>query len=535
MSAREQPVGMTVGDPYRLGRRIGAGNMGTVFDAHHMRLERRCVVKVMNSETADSAEAVARFHSQAEIASRLAHQNLVRVVDFGTAPSGEPFLVMERLEGEDLGRRLQRTRLVDPAMAAHICRQVAAALAAAHDRGVVHGAVKPSNIFLVPREGELDLVKVLDCGTAQVQNARTLKHPSALEDTLPYVAPEQAGAGGEARAIDPQTDQWGLACVAWHMVTGRPPFAGEDATALLYQVAYEDPLPPPEGVSVPQPVMKVLRQALSRRPDNRFADITAFARALVEVAGTPPAPPKPVVRDTAPAPTAATSPAKQKSNGKKKPAPAQAPPRTTLLGMPTMLAPSEPVFLPGVSHRAEPRSARGARTTAAAQTRVQGLRVRTSQDSPAEAPTEPGSEPDRDPGQATLTSSSESAGSWGALRKRATAMPRRKWMLVSALPVGLAVALLISWSLGDRRPPVSVERTPTTPPVGSTESTPTSGPRKGGSRAVIVPLASRPRGPVVTNRRRSRLSRAKRAALVAKARRADNRARERGANRRRNR
>jgi eukaryotic-like serine/threonine-protein kinase len=515
MNAREQPVVLTVGDPYRLGRRIGAGNMGSVYDAHHLRHEKRCVVKVMNRATADSSEAVARFHSQAEIASRLAHQNLVRVLDFGTASTGEPFLVMERLEGEDLARRLHRVTRLDPPLVAHICRQVAAALAAAHDRGVVHAALKPTNVFLVPRKDDLDVVKVLDCGTAQVENARALVHPGMVpgivEDTLPYVAPEQAGAGTEARTIDHRTDQWALACVAWHMVTGHPPFAGDDATTLLYQIAYEDPLPVPDDIVVPMPVMKVLRQALEKRPDNRYADVTAFARALVEVAGTLTPPPK----------GALTPPPKAKSAPRKK---AEAAPRPTLLGMPT-LAPSEPVFLPGVSRRASPKQARGSRASSAAQTRVQGLRVRTNQDVVAEVQGDTPVEPTRVPVSSTPppSPSAPSSSRWAGLRGRAAAMPRRRLMLLSALPVGVALVLLISWSVGGGPPPVNVDRAATPSPAPATTSRPgTTG------RPVIVPIASRSRGPVAGSRRRARASRAKRAALMAKARRAESRRDRRG-------
>jgi serine/threonine protein kinase len=514
MNAREQSVGLTVGDPYRLGRRIGVGNMGAVYDAHHLRHEKRCVVKVMNSATADSSEAVARFHSQAEIASRLAHQNLVRVLDFGTAASGEPFLVMERLEGEDLARRLQRTTRLEPAMAAHICRQVAAALAAAHDRGVVHAALKPTNIFLVPRENDLELVKVLDCGTAQVENARALVHPAShaglLQDTLPYVAPEQAGAGNEARTIDHRTDQWALACVAWHMVTGRPPFAGEDATALLYQIAYEDPLPVADDVQISTPalaaVMKVLRQALEKRPDSRFSDVTAFARALVDVTGPLTPPPK----------------AKPTPTSRKKAA--EAAPRATLLGMPAVMAPSEPVFLPGVSRRTSPKQPRASRASAAAQTRVQGLRVRTSQEAQQESQGDTPPDPTSLPPARPTPSPAPAVSGWAALRDRAAALPRRRWMLMGALPVGVALVLLFGWSMGSRRPPVSVDRAPAAPSPAPT----TTGPRPGTGRPVIIPIASRSRGPVAGSRRRARASRAKRAALLAKTRRAESRRDRRG-------
>ena len=192
---RELPVSTTVGDSYRLVRRIGEGAQGAVYEARHVQQDRRCAVKIIDGSDTDGTEALASFQSRAETASRFSHPHLVRVIDFGTTSVGQPYLVMEYLEGEDLGQRLRRLGRSQPPMVSHVIRQIALALSALHEQGLAHLALKPTNVFLPSGEADPNFVKLLDFGTAQVENARSLGHASMLEDTLPYVAPNRpAGA-----------------------------------------------------------------------------------------------------------------------------------------------------------------------------------------------------------------------------------------------------------------------------------------------------------------------------------------------------
>src|SRR5215467_15561662 len=125
-------VGTVLGDAYRLTRLVGQGGIGPVYEGVQTRLNKRIAVKVMARELAASTEALARFRREAEVTSQLGHPHIVQVFDFGTAPGGEPYLVMEFLEGEDLEQRLRRVGRIAPAAAAHIVKQIAAALAATH-------------------------------------------------------------------------------------------------------------------------------------------------------------------------------------------------------------------------------------------------------------------------------------------------------------------------------------------------------------------------------------------------------------------
>ena len=282
-------VGTVLEGAYRITRLIGQGGMGAVYEAVQLRLNKRVAVKLMASNLAADHEALLRFHREAEITSRLGHPHLVNVVDFGQAESGEPYLVMEYLEGEDLDHRLRRVSRMSIESVVHVVRQVASALNATHDQGIVHRDLKPGNIFLVQVPGELDFVKVLDFGISKMMAARTrLTKARSTPGTPAYMSPEQAT--GMVDQVDHRVDQWALACIAWEMLLGRPPFVADDTTALLFQIIKMDPHPlAPQVPGLPPAVEMELRRALSKRPVDRFPTIRAFSRAFASAASGQPA------------------------------------------------------------------------------------------------------------------------------------------------------------------------------------------------------------------------------------------------------
>jgi serine/threonine-protein kinase len=258
-------VGAVLENAYRITRLVGEGGMGAVYEAVQLRLNKRVAVKVMARDLSANREALARFHREAEITSHLGHPHLVTVIDFGTAASGEPYLVMEYLDGTDLDHRIRQQGRLPLETAVHITKQVASALSAAHDRGIVHRDLKPANVFLLQATGESDFVKILDFGISKMKAARTqLTNASAVMGTPNYMAPEQAT--GAVDDIDPRTDEWSLACIVWEMLSGRGPFAADDVSALLYQVIHLDPQPlAKRAPNLPPGVEPVLRRALSKR------------------------------------------------------------------------------------------------------------------------------------------------------------------------------------------------------------------------------------------------------------------------------
>jgi len=273
-------AGTVLEGAYRVTRLIGEGGMGAVYEAVQLRLDKRVAVKLMARELAANGEALARFHREAQITSHLGHPNLVTVIDFGMAESGEPYLVMEYLDGEDLDHRLRRVGRMSVEATVQVVRQVASALNAAHDQGVVHRDLKPGNIFLSQIPGEPDFAKVLDFGISKMKAARTqLTRASALIGTPNYMSPEQAS--GMVEEIDHRTDQWALGCIAWEMLLGRCPFVADDAGALFYQIINLAPQPlAPRVPGLPSDVETVLRRALNKQPAGRFPSMRDFSRAF---------------------------------------------------------------------------------------------------------------------------------------------------------------------------------------------------------------------------------------------------------------
>ena len=271
-------VGTVLEGAYRITRLMGEGGMGAVYEAVQLRLNKRVAIKLMARDLASNREALARFHREAEITSHLGHPHLVTVFDFGQAESGEPYLVMEYLEGEDLDHRLRRVGRMPIEAVVHVVRQVASALNAAHDQGVVHRDLKPGNVFLVQIPGEPDFVKILDFGISKVKAARTqLTSAAAVMGTPNYMAPEQAT--GMLEEIDHRTDQWALACIAWEMLLGRGPFVADETAALLYQIINLDPHPlAPRVPGLPPAVETALRRALRKKPAERFSSMREFSR-----------------------------------------------------------------------------------------------------------------------------------------------------------------------------------------------------------------------------------------------------------------
>ena len=273
-------VGTVLGGAYKITRLIGQGGMGAVYEGVQLRLERRVAIKLMARELSANPEAIARFRREAEVTSQLGHPHIVQVFDFGEAPTGEPYLVMEFLEGEDLEKRLARIGRMSAPAASHIIRQVASALSATHAKGIVHRDLKPANVFLLSVEGETDFVKVVDFGISKVRAAGTkLTAALAVMGTPNYMAPEQAE--GRIDEIDHRTDQWALACIAYELVGGRPPFVGENVASLLYQVIHQAPSPLASmNPGLPSQVEDVLRRALSKTQIGRFSTMTEFSRAF---------------------------------------------------------------------------------------------------------------------------------------------------------------------------------------------------------------------------------------------------------------
>ncbi len=288
----EHPLlGATLRGTYKILRTLDQGGMGMVFEAEHVRLKRRVAVKVLAQHLAKDALALARFTREAEIISQVQHPHVVQVTDFDTTEQGEPYLVMELLSGESLATRLERERCLPVVDAIRIAQQVASGLAAAHAANIVHRDLKPANVFLCHVTGQGTTVKLLDFGISKRTGAgKGLTGEYDILGTPDYMAPEQAL--GKTASVDHRGDQYALAVIAFEMLAGRTPFAGDDVMDVLRNViSAEPPALDQLAPHVPREASDVLRRALSKDPEQRFASIDEFAQALLRASATSLPPP----------------------------------------------------------------------------------------------------------------------------------------------------------------------------------------------------------------------------------------------------
>jgi len=278
-------VGAVLGETYRIEGLIGRGGMGAVWAAEHLRLPGKHVaVKVLLDPGAGGEEMLQRFRREAEIASRLGHPNIVEVLDFNTLPTGQPYIVLEYLQGETLAARLGSGRLqLDEALA--ITRQIGSALQAAHRAGVVHRDLKPDNVFLcTPEEDVPTRVKVLDFGISKIRGSQSLRTQDAvLMGTPQYMSPEQAT--GKNTTVDARTDVFALGAIVYEMLGGQPAFAGGSLAEVVYRVVHGQPMPLRElAPALPDHVIEAVERALQKDPAARHQDVGSF---VLELTGRP--------------------------------------------------------------------------------------------------------------------------------------------------------------------------------------------------------------------------------------------------------
>jgi serine/threonine protein kinase len=274
---------------YRILARIGAGGMGEVFLAEHVRLGRKVAIKFLSPALSANTHAVSRFFAEARAAAQLNSPGIVQVFDCDANPDGRAFIVMEYLEGETLADRLDRGGLApDFPTIIDIGTQIARALSVAHGRGIVHRDLKPANIFLTGAPGERPIVKLLDFGIAKLTDdsapgaLRTLS--GEIVGTPAYMSPEQCrGKGG----VDGRSDIYALGCVLYEMLCGRRVFSAGGIGEWISAHMNERPLDPASLVpDTPPGLTSLILAALEKDPDHRPVSAAAVAEQLASLRPT---------------------------------------------------------------------------------------------------------------------------------------------------------------------------------------------------------------------------------------------------------
>ncbi len=278
-------VGDTISDRYRLTELIGEGGMGSVFKARDLKLGKVVAVKTLSGRELNDDDFV-RFHREAKVASTISHTNVVETYDFGVTGNGQPFLVMQLIEGVTLKKLLARQGVLNLSTALQILAQIAGGMCAVHSAGIIHRDLKTSNVMVKIDSGTVT-VKLLDFGVArrvqvrqegidpdkkqQYPGSETLTKSGEIIGTPRYLSPEQA----LGIPVDERSDIYSLGCIAFEMFSGKPPFAGDTVfeTIQMHLDAYNRPTLPSDA-HLPESLRKLIEKMIARFPEDRIQSMS---------------------------------------------------------------------------------------------------------------------------------------------------------------------------------------------------------------------------------------------------------------------
>ncbi|MCH8922386.1 MAG: serine/threonine protein kinase [Planctomycetes bacterium] len=266
---------------YYLKEQIGAGGMGEVYLAEHQLLKRPCAIKLIRPEKAGDPQVLARFEREVQATAKLSHWNTIDIFDYGIADDGTFYYVMEYLPGLSLDRLVEQNGPLPAERVVHLLRQVCEALREAHEAGLIHRDIKPGNIFAAERGGVYDVAKLLDFGLAKPLmkvDSLQLTQDGGITGSPLYMSPEQVIGD---HPPDERSDIYALGCVAYYLLTGRPPFEREQAIKVLLAHANAPVTPPRELVAdIPADLEDVVLRCLAKAPEDRYQDVASLAAAL---------------------------------------------------------------------------------------------------------------------------------------------------------------------------------------------------------------------------------------------------------------
>ncbi len=275
-------VGDVLSEKYEVTKILGTGGMGVVVAAHHRELDKLVALKFMHEELSANGQAVDRFLREARAAARLKDEHVGQVLDVGRLPGGIPFIVMEYLEGQDLGQVLERQGPLPVSDAVEYVLQVCEAMAEAHVLGIIHRDLKPQNLFLTTRQDGRRLVKVLDFGISKAQFVGGATSTSQQMGSPGYMAPEQIKS---ARLVDARADIWSLGVILYQLLSNTLPFTGDTIPEVMFK-ALSEPPPPLATVrpGIPARLLQAIDRCLEKDRDRRFSNVAELAQELVPFA-----------------------------------------------------------------------------------------------------------------------------------------------------------------------------------------------------------------------------------------------------------
>ncbi len=267
---------------YVLKTKLGAGGMGEVYRAEHQLLKRPCAIKLIRPNKVAEPAVLTRFEREVQATAKLTHWNSIEIYDYGHSDDGTFYYAMELLPGLSLEDLVKYHGPLPPARAVHFLRQTCKALREAHAKGLIHRDIKPANIFAAERGGVYDVVKLLDFGLVREESGAAedlqLTQAGTFSGSPLYMCPEQKRS---YHNLDARSDIYSLGAVAYFLVTGRPPFVGDNIYDIIAAHA-RDPVTPASQLNpaVPEDLELVINHCLAKMPANRFQDVDALEKAL---------------------------------------------------------------------------------------------------------------------------------------------------------------------------------------------------------------------------------------------------------------
>ena len=283
-------TGKVLANRYKVCKRIGVGGFGAVFEAVDTKIGKRVAVKVLARDLVGDSAMLTRFRQEAESASKVGHENIIDITDFDRTSDGYYFLVMEYLDGIDLGSIIRSGNRLSLTRVLGVMIQVARALYAAHNKGIIHRDLKPGNIFLTARGSTTDFVTLLDFGISKFmelddESSRLTKTGQIIGTPL-YMSPEQAL--GEEN-LDHRVDVYSVGVIMYELVTGQPPFTAVNYLGIIAQHASDPPKPPTKvrpDLEIPQSVETIILKAMAKQPEDRFSTMSEMEGALIHALAT---------------------------------------------------------------------------------------------------------------------------------------------------------------------------------------------------------------------------------------------------------
>jgi serine/threonine-protein kinase len=276
---------------YRIGAILGIGAMGIVVSARHKLLDQKVAIKFLHTDPREQPDGALRFLQEAQSAMSIQSEHVVRIRDVATLETGEPYIIMEYLEGSDLASRLRKTGPFVVREAVDYLLQACEAIAEAHRLGIIHRDLKPANLFLVERPGALPSIKVLDFGISKITEM-ALRTPEldratgeitgakAVMGSPFYMSPEQMES---ARDVDVRTDIWALGVTLFQLVTGMQPYTGHSIVQVYAKITARGPHPWKQALALsrcPAGLELVIARCLARDRNRRYPSVADLARAL---------------------------------------------------------------------------------------------------------------------------------------------------------------------------------------------------------------------------------------------------------------